>query len=215
MTYDPQKHLIELKSKNGPQKYLPVQARLVWFRELCPHGTIDIEEVAVDLDREVEAEAFVWNPEKRRSEKVIKRGKGYARYRATVTDGQGGRAMGTKSENGANFPDFIEKAETGAIGRALAALGYGTQFTGDELAEGDRIVDAPVTQPEPAPTEETQPASTPAATSAQPAIPAQKQRIIQLSKAAGRAVPDLSGGLTFESAAKMIAELSAMAKRSA
>jgi hypothetical protein len=38
----------------------------------------------------------------------------------------------------------MEKAETGAIGRALALIGYGTQFCADELDEGDRIVDAPV-----------------------------------------------------------------------
>ena len=31
---------------------------------------------------------------------------------------------------------------SGAIGRALAMLGYGTQFTGDELNEEHRIVDA-------------------------------------------------------------------------
>jgi len=61
-----------------------------------------------------------------------------------VKDGQGGVATGTKSEKAASFPDFIEKAETGAIGRALAALGYGTQFTGDEWDEAHRIVDSPV-----------------------------------------------------------------------
>jgi hypothetical protein len=119
--------------------------RLVWFREQCPEGTIDTEEVLVDLDREVEEESFVWNAEKRRSEKVIKHSRGYARFRATVTDGKGGRATGTKSENAASFADYIEKAETGAIGRALAALGYGTQFAPD-LDEAHRIVDAPVEQ---------------------------------------------------------------------
>jgi hypothetical protein len=97
----------------------------------------------VDLDREVEEEVYVWNNEKRRSEKVVKRAKGYARYKAIVTDGKGGRATGTKSENAANFPDFAEKAETGAIGRALAGLGYGTQFA-PELNEAHRIVDSPV-----------------------------------------------------------------------
>jgi hypothetical protein len=43
-----------------------------------------------------------------------------------------------------SFPiDFGPKAETGAIGRALAALGFGTQFA-IELSEDDRIVDTPV-----------------------------------------------------------------------
>lgn len=142
-TFNPNEHLVQLKSKQGSQDYLPVQWRLVWFREQCPHGTIDTEEVEVDLDREMEVDAFVWNNEKRRSEKVAKRAKGYARFRAVVTDGKGGRATGTKSECAANFPDYIEKAETGAVGRALAALGYGTQFAPD-LDEEHRIVDAPV-----------------------------------------------------------------------
>jgi len=147
MTFNAEKHLIELQGK----AYLEVKFRLVWFREMCPNGTIDTEEVLVDLDREVEAEVPTGNwipnpnrPGKKMPEKVTKHDKGYARFRAVVTDGKGGRATATKSENAASFPDFIEKAETGAVGRALAMLGYGTQFTGDELNEEHRIVDAPV-----------------------------------------------------------------------
>jgi hypothetical protein len=142
-TFNPNEHVIQLKSKSGSADYLPVQWRLVWFREQCPHGTIETEEIEVDLDREMKEEGYAWNNETRRSEKVMKRAKGYARFRATVTDGKGGRATGTKSEKAVSFPDFIEKAETGAIGRALAALGYGTQFA-PELNEEHRIVDAPV-----------------------------------------------------------------------
>jgi hypothetical protein len=142
-SFNPNEHVMQLKSREGSKDYLPVQWRLVWFRERCPQGTIDTEEMEVDLDREVEEEVYVWNNEKRRSEKVVKRAKGYARYKAIVTDGKGGRATGTKSENAASFPDFAEKAETGAIGRALAGLGYGTQFA-PELNEAHRIVDSPV-----------------------------------------------------------------------
>jgi hypothetical protein len=142
-TFNPNEHVIQLKSKSGSADYLPVQWRLVWFREACPHGTIETEEIEVDLDREMEEEGYAWNNETRRSEKVMKRAKGYARFRAIVTDGKGGKATGTKSEKAVSFPDFIEKAETGAIGRALAALGYGTQFA-PELNEEHRIVDAPV-----------------------------------------------------------------------
>jgi len=142
-TFNPSEHVIQIKNRGGAADYLPVQWRLVWFREQCPNGTIDTEEVEVDLDREAEEEAYAWNSETRRSEKIVKRAKGYARFRAVVTDGKGGRATGTKSEIAASFPDYIEKAETGAIGRALAALGYGTQFA-PELNEEHRIVDAPV-----------------------------------------------------------------------
>jgi hypothetical protein len=142
-TFNPNEHLIQLRSRDGSKDYLPVQWRLVWFREQCPHGTIDTEELEYDTEKECSIEAVAWNSEKRRSEKVLKTAKGYARYRAVVTDGKGGRAMGTKAECRANFEDYGEKAETGAIGRALAALGYGTQFA-PELDEEHRIVDAPV-----------------------------------------------------------------------
>src|SRR5438105_11900744 len=107
------------------------------------HSTSIKEELEYDSEKECSSETFVWNGEKRRSEKVVKNAKGYARYRAVVTDGKGGRATGTKAECRANFEDYGEKAETGAIGRALAGLGYGTQFA-PELDEEHRIVDAPV-----------------------------------------------------------------------
>lgn len=141
--FNPNEHIMQIKNKGGASDYLPVQWRIVWFRSECPNGTIDTEEVYVDLDREVEEEQYVWNNEKRKSEKVVKRAKGYARFKATITDGKGGRATGTKSETAASFPDYIEKSETGAIGRALAALGYGTAAA-PELTEEHRIVDSPV-----------------------------------------------------------------------
>jgi hypothetical protein len=142
-TFNPSEHLMQLKSREGSKDYLPVQWRLVWFREAYPHGTIETEMLHLDLDRQTEEEVFAWNNEKRRSEKVVKQAKGFVIFKATVKDGMGGIATGTKSEKAASFPDYVEKAETGAIGRALAALGYGTQFAPD-LDEAHRIVDAPV-----------------------------------------------------------------------
>lgn len=143
--FNPNEHLIELKSKAGNQQYLPVKWRLVWFRSVHPEGTIDTDEKVVDLDRTMEAEAFVWNAEKRRSEKVIKQAKGYARFKAIVTTGKGGRATGHGAQAAVDFADYMEKAETKSIGRALAALGFGTQFTDEEFYEGEsRVVDAPV-----------------------------------------------------------------------
>lgn len=142
--FNPNEHLIQIKNRGGQADYLPVAWRIVWFRTLCPDGTIETEIVHLDLDRETEEETYTWNSETRKSEKVIKRAPGFAVFRAIVKDGRGGMAIGTKSEKAASFGDFIEKAETGSIGRALAALGYGTQFTGDEFDEQHRIVDAPV-----------------------------------------------------------------------
>jgi hypothetical protein len=141
--FNPNDHVMQIKNRNGSADYLPVQWRLVWFREHCPEGSIETEMLHLDLDRETEEEGYAWNNETKRSEKVVKRANGLAVFRAVVKDGKGGIATGTKSEKAASFPDYIEKAETGSIGRALAALGYGTQFAPD-LDEQHRIVDAPV-----------------------------------------------------------------------
>jgi hypothetical protein len=71
--------------------------------------------------------------------------KGVAIYKATVGDGEGGMATGTGTETRKGFEDFVEKSETRSIGRALAALGIGTQFVGAELDELPHVADAPVT----------------------------------------------------------------------
>lgn len=141
--FNPSEHLMQLKSKEGNKDYLPVQWRLVWFREQCPQGVIETEMVHLDLTQAVAKEVSVWNAEKRRSDKTLKEMPGIAVFRAKVSDGRGGVATGYGSESALDFGDFLEKAETKAIGRALAALGYGTQFA-PELEEGARIVDAPV-----------------------------------------------------------------------
>jgi hypothetical protein len=147
--FNPSDHVMQLKNQEHIKDYLPVQWRLVWFREQCPHGTIETELLQLDTDRETQEETYVWNSERRRNEKVVKQARGFVIFKATVKDGKGGIATGTKSEKAASFPDYIEKAETGAIGRALAALGYGTQFA-PELSEEHRIVDSPVDRRTPA-----------------------------------------------------------------
>ena len=141
--FNPNEHVVQIKTKDGFRDYLPVQWRLVWFREQHPEGIIETEMLHLDLDRETEEEVDGWNEEKNSYEKVSKQANGFVVFRAVVKDGKGGIGAGTKSEKAASFPDFIEKAETGAIGRALAALGFGTQFA-PELDEEHRIVDSPV-----------------------------------------------------------------------
>lgn len=146
--FNPHDHVTQIKTREGSKDYLPVQYRLVWFREQYPHGSIETEMLHLDVDKETEEETFGWNSETRRSERITKRAQGFVVFRATVKDGEGGVAHGTKSEKAASFPDYIEKCETGAIGRALAALGFGTQFA-PELNEEHRIVDTPVEQSRP------------------------------------------------------------------
>ncbi len=156
--FNPNEHLIQIKGHNGMADYLPVQWRLVWFRSVYPHGSVETEMLHFDPEREVEAASDIWSEERQHPEKLVKRGKGLAVFKATVKDGQGGIGTGTKSETAANFPDFIEAAETGAIGRALASLGFGTQFA-PELQEEHRIVDSPVTRSQSGPGNERRPAT--------------------------------------------------------
>ena len=115
--FNPQDHLMGLKGK----KYLQVMWRLVWFRQDKPLWCIDTK-----------LEQLTDN---------------HAVFSAKIMDENGmQKASGYGSESVNDFRDFIEKAETKAIGRALAMLGYGTQFA-PELDEGERIVDSPVPAP--------------------------------------------------------------------
>ena len=102
--------------------YLQVAQRIVWFREDRPDWRIETEFVALD-DQACIAKAIIKN--------------------------EAGAIMATahKREDRQHFADFMEKAETGAIGRAVALCGFGTQFCGDEIDEGQRIVDTPQAKP--------------------------------------------------------------------
>lgn len=203
--FNPNEHVMQIKNRNGSSDYLPVQWRLVWFREQCPDGTIETEMLHLDLDRETEEEAYQWNNEARRSEKVIKRANGICVFRAVVKDGKGGIATGTKSEKAASFSDFIEKAETGSIGRALAALGYGTQFA-PELNEEHRIVDAPVDRT-PAPVADTGKSQT--VQQGLDAAPASEQQLASITKLRQHlGLPIEKRPLSYADAKALIAQLS-------
>lgn len=106
--------ITDIKGKD----YLEVKYRLIWFREEKPDWSISTEFILQDLNCAF-AKAVIMTPDSR----IV--------------------ATAHKYEDKAGFPDYREKAETGAIGRALALIGYGTQFTGTELEEGNRLVDSP------------------------------------------------------------------------
>ena len=114
--FDPSAHLSRI---NGAD-YLEVKWRLVWLRQTHPDARVETDLVRLD--------------------------DGFAVFRAHVTIPGGGSATGWGSEAVDDFRDFIEKAETKAVGRALAALGFGTQFCPDFDfgAAAGRVVDAPV-----------------------------------------------------------------------
>jgi hypothetical protein len=109
--FDPNKYMLKLpKTKkivgdNGMVKwektetdYLPVAARIAWFRREHPLWSIitEVEQLA--------------------NKAVV--------MKATIKDMLGTViATARKKETEIGFPDYIEKAETGAIGRALAMCG--------------------------------------------------------------------------------------------
>lgn len=108
----------------GAGEYLEVKWRLLWLRTEQPEAVV--ETALVKLIRGEEAV-----------------------FKAKVTLPSGASATGWGSESVGDFRDFLEKAETKAIGRALAALGFGTQFAADFTTTGDstrrdRPADAPV-----------------------------------------------------------------------
>jgi hypothetical protein len=129
--FDPMKYMLKLpKSKkitlpNGSIRweqtqadYLPVAARLAWFRKDHPYWSI-ITKIVRLADKAVIMKAII----KDFTGQVIETAR--------------------KRETEVGFPDYIEKAETGAIGRALAMCGYGT-LQAPEFDEQDRLADAPV-----------------------------------------------------------------------
>jgi hypothetical protein len=99
--FDASKYLTDLNGRD----YLEVKWRLLWLRTEHPEALIDTQ--------------------------LVKHTTDLALFRAQVSVPGGGTATGWGSETAEDFGDYIEKAETKALGRALAALGYGTQFCED------------------------------------------------------------------------------------
>lgn len=124
MPFDPRAHLIQLKGRD----YLPVAARLLWLNE-------ETDRYKIETD-------------------ILRLEDNFAVVRATVsvldeTGNPSRSATAIKREDKTHFPDFLEKAETGSVGRALGMLGYGTQFAPEfdeiEARLEARVVDSPQT----------------------------------------------------------------------
>lgn len=116
MAFNPSEHLIEIRGK----KYLEVKWRLVWFNEERPDWTLETEFTEQDKT-------------------VV--------FKCTAKDKDGRvRATGHGRLSSTDWPRYFEKAETAAIGRCLAVLGYGTQFAEefDEDIDKGELADAPV-----------------------------------------------------------------------
>lgn len=210
--FDPKDHLMNLKGRD----YLNVQSRLLWFirdqRALisaglarCPY-TVSTE--LVELDREA----------------------GWAHFKTVARDVLGNESVMYGSESQKDFADYIEKASTKSLGRALLGLGYGTAFA-PEMDEGDRVVDAPVDRRGAAAPKRSMPSAaasaaprrqsvireapitepvaetTPAASDEPPATEQQLVSIRKLSEALRQPTPE--GALTYAQARQLITQLSA------
>ena len=129
--FDPNKYMLKLPKfkkvtlPNGQVRfektetdYLPVAARIAWFRKDHSYWSI-ITKVEKWGDKAVVMKAII----KDMLGSVI--------------------ATARKKETEIGFQDYIEKAETGSIGRALAMCGYGT-LQAPEFDEEQRLADAPV-----------------------------------------------------------------------
>src|SRR5687768_17213303 len=125
--FDPMQYLSNFDGRD----YLEVKWRLLWLRSEHP-------------DAHITTEIAQHNEES-----------GFALFRAEVEVPSGGKSTGWGSETVRDFHDYIEAAETKALGRALASLGYGTQFCSDfdfsaNARPGrDQVVDAPVSLAQP------------------------------------------------------------------
>lgn len=115
MAFNPKQHLTKISGRD----YLPVAARVEWFRDTHPDGSITVDMVALEPFPVFKATIIAGG-------QIVATDYGSAQI--------GGKAVYAGRE--------IEKASTAAIGRALALAGFGTQFT-DDFEEGDNIADTP------------------------------------------------------------------------
>jgi hypothetical protein len=103
-------------------QYLKVPGRIVAFRDQYPNGSILTELVNLDLER------------------------GFAMFKATVSHDGTVLATAFGSETQRSFPaGWLEKAETVAVGRALAQAGFGTAYAMSDFHEGaeHKLSDSP------------------------------------------------------------------------
>lgn len=114
----PKGTVLQIDNLKG-KDYLPANQRILWFREEHPDWCIETTPIKLDKDLSV--------------------------FKCEITNSEGKLiCTAHKSETPSGFKSHVEKAETGAISRALALCGFGTQFTGDEFEEGESLADMPL-----------------------------------------------------------------------
>lgn len=123
--FRPEEHMRTLGKGDKGGQYLDVKWRVVWVRQEHPDCYID----TTMLEHDQAAGVAVFKAEV-----------GWYQLRPDCETEQfvHVHAKAHGSEQRTHFPEYLEKAETKAVGRALALLGYGTAEA-MELDEGEEI----------------------------------------------------------------------------
>ncbi len=116
LSFNPEEKMIKMKSSSP--NYLEVKWRLVMLRELYPEAQVITN--------------VMWHDEEKRNCYVaatisLPPAKVHPETGHVIIPGAIG--TGHKMECYSDFRDYVEKAETGAIGRALGAVGVGLQYS--------------------------------------------------------------------------------------
>lgn len=125
--FNPAEFTRSLPNEDGTTSlYLDVKYRLLWFRLHRPNGKIDAEIIRVD------------------DQSAIVSCRLYA-DKSDPADQYVARSCAQRFLSQEKFGDrYLEIAETAALGRVLAAAGYGTQFCGSSDMLAEVIADAPI-----------------------------------------------------------------------
>lgn len=125
--FNPADFTRQLPNEDGTMSlYLDVKYRLLWFRLHRPNGKIEPEIIHVD------------------DKSAVVCCKLYA-DRNDAPDQYLAKSSAQRFVSQERFGDrYLETAETAAMGRVLAAAGYGTQFCGAADMFGEDVVDAPM-----------------------------------------------------------------------
>ncbi|MCL2841621.1 MAG: hypothetical protein FWE05_12715 [Defluviitaleaceae bacterium] len=128
--FNPMDYARETLDWNGnPSLYLDVKHRISWFRLVYPQGRISTKIINI-TDHMAVVEACVYSNAKDAVNEYLSNGHGQRFH--NINDAADAR--------------FLEIAETGAIGRALAAAGFNIQGETDTNSSEETPVDAPISQ---------------------------------------------------------------------
>ena len=125
--FNPADFTRQLPNEDGTiSLYLDVKYRLLWFRLHRPNGKIDSEIISVD-DKSAVVCCKLYEDRSDAPEQYV------------------AKSCAQRFVSQERFGDrYLETAETAAMGRVLAAAGYGTQFCGAADMLGGDVVDSPL-----------------------------------------------------------------------